>query len=47
MNVTVPVGVPVPGAAAKTVAAKVMDWPPIEGFTDDTKEVVLPSRLTV
>ena len=27
MNVTVPVGVPLPGAAAFTVAVKVNDWP--------------------
>src|SRR5579863_3608931 len=38
-NVTVPVGVPVPGATAETVAVKVTDWPKTEGFTDDVTVV--------
>jgi len=32
LNVTVPVGVPAPGATAATVAVKVSDWPKTDGF---------------
>jgi hypothetical protein len=34
LNVTVPVGVPAPGAAAVTVAVKVTDCPIVEGFAE-------------
>ena len=43
LNVTLPVGVPLPGAAAVTVAVKVTDWPKTEGFADDVTAVVLPA----
>jgi hypothetical protein len=36
-NVTVPVGVPVAGSTAETVAVKVTDWPGSEGFWDDVR----------
>ena len=32
LNVTVPVGVPAPGATAATVAVKVSDWPKTDGL---------------
>ena len=35
-NVTVPVGVPEPGALAVTVAVNVTDWPNTEGLAEDT-----------
>ena len=44
---TVPVGVPLPGAVGLTVAVKVTDWPKTEGFADVTTAVVVPSCLTV
>ena len=47
LKVTVPVGVPLPGAAAATVAVKVTDWPKTEGFADDVTEVVVASLVTV
>jgi hypothetical protein len=34
-KVTVPVGVPVAGATAETVAVKVTDWPGSDGLTED------------
>jgi len=43
LNVTVPVGVLEPGAAAVTVAVKVTDWPKTEGFCELLTAVVLPS----
>ena len=43
LKVTLPVGVPLPGAAAVTVAVKVTDWPKTEGFADDVTAVVLPA----
>jgi hypothetical protein len=46
-NVTVPVGVPEPGATALTVAVKVTDWPNTEGFTDEVTVVELDAWLTV
>ena len=45
-NVTVPVGVPLPGATAVTVAVNVTDCVKTEGFTDDVTTTVLPSWLT-
>ena len=47
MKMTVPVGVPLPGAVGLTVAVKVTDWPKTEGFADETTEVVVASCLTV
>ena len=41
---TVPVGV---NGEAVTVAVKVMDWPKVEGFTDDVSVVVLGTGLMV
>ena len=35
MNVTVPVGVPLPGELAVTVAVKVTDWPKTDGLPED------------
>ena len=46
-NVTVPVGVPTPGATALTVAVKVTAWPDADGFTDEVTVVELPALLTV
>ena len=42
-----PVGVPLPGAAAATVAVKVTDWPKTEGFAADVTDVVVGSLVTV
>jgi hypothetical protein len=46
-KVTVPVGVPVPGATAVTVAVNVTDWPNTDGFTDELTLVELDDGLTV
>ena len=46
-NVTVPVGVPVPGAAAETVAVNVTDWPQTEGFTSEDSVVVVDACPTL
>jgi hypothetical protein len=46
-KVTVPVGVPAPGATALTVAVKVTDWPNTDGFTDEVTVVELDALLTV
>ena len=35
LNVTVPVGVPEPGATAFTVTVNVTDWPNVDGFTEE------------
>jgi len=45
-KVTVPVGVPAPGAEAVMVAVKVTDWPKTEGFTEEMTAVVELSLLT-
>ena len=47
LNVTVPVGVPAPGATAATVAVKVTAWPVTAGLTDDRRATVVAARLTV
>jgi len=44
---TVPVGVPVPGAVAVTVAVKVTDCPKTEGLTEELTAVVVLALLTV
>jgi len=45
-NVTVPVGVPEPGASAATVAVKVSDWPKEPGLALEVSEVVVADWLT-
>ena len=48
VNVTVPVGVPVPGATADTVAVNVTDWPDTDGLGDvDVTDVEVVILLTV
>ena len=47
MKVTVPVGVPAPGALAVTVAVNVTDWPKTDGLTDETNALVVEAALTV
>ena len=44
LNVTVPVGVPL--YCGTTVAVKVTHWPTLEGFTDETRVVVLVAWFT-
>ena len=46
-NVTVPVGVPFPGATLATVAVKVTDWPTSEGLADELTVVEVPPAATV
>ena len=41
MNVTVPLGVPVAGATALTVAMKVTDWPNTDGLAEELTTVVV------
>ncbi len=43
MNVTMPVGMPEPGALAVTVAVNVTDWPKTEGLTEDDTELLVAS----
>ena len=45
-KVTVPVGVPEPGAEAETVAVKVTDWPKTEGLAEDTTAIAELALLT-
>src|SRR5262249_59299478 len=40
LKVTVPVGVPAPGAVALTVAVKVTPWPDTEGLSEEVTAVV-------
>ena len=47
LNVTVPVGVPRPGATAATVAVKVTAWPVTAGLTDEARATAVVARLTV
>jgi hypothetical protein len=44
-NVTVPVGVPVPGGV--TVAVKVTDWPKTDGLADDVSVVAVVAPPTL
>src|SRR5262249_41672111 len=46
-KVTMPVGVPAPGATAVTVAVKVTDWPGAAGLTDGVTATAVTARLTV
>ena len=45
LNVTLPVGVP--ETVGVTVAVKVTDCPKLEGLSEDTTAVVVPSLFTV
>jgi hypothetical protein len=45
-NVTVPTGVPAPGATGDTVAVNVTDWPNTDGFTDEVTVVEVFALLT-
>src|SRR5262249_48067281 len=47
LNVTVPVGTPVPGDTVVTVAVKVTDWPNTDGLTEEATEEVVEAWLTV
>ena len=46
VKVTVPVGVPAPGATALTVAVKVITWPKTDGLAVELTVVLLESLLT-
>jgi hypothetical protein len=46
LNVTVPVGEP-PNGPGATLAVKVTDWPKVEGFGDELKNVCVSPLLTV
>jgi len=46
LNVTVPVGVPEPGAVAVTVAVKVTDCPCLDGLRDEMTAVEVLALLT-
>jgi hypothetical protein len=41
LNVTVPLGVPAPGATALTVAVNVTDWPETDGFAEEVGVAVV------
>ncbi len=47
LKVTVPLGVPLPGATAFTVAVKVTAWPDTEGLAEEPTAVVVAAALTV
>ena len=47
LKVTVPVGVPEPGATTVTVALKVTDCPGAEGLSEDTTAVEVEALFTV
>src|SRR5439155_1086528 len=47
LKVTVPVGVPPPGATVATVAVKVTAWPVTAGLTDGFRATVVAAGLTV
>lgn len=47
LNVTVPVGMAVPGEFAITVAVKVTLWLCRDGLSEDVTELVVPSLFTV
>jgi hypothetical protein len=46
-NVTIPVGVPLPGATVTTVIVKVTDLPSVDGFCEEVSVVELAALLTV
>ncbi len=45
-KVTCPVGVPVPGGVAATVAVNATDWPGVDGLGDAVSDVVDPLACT-
>ena len=47
LNVIVPVGVPLAGAIAATVAVNVTDWSNIDGLCDEITVVELAALFTV
>ena len=47
LKVTVPVGMPEPGAVAATVAVNVIDCPNTAGLTEDETELLVADGLTV
>jgi hypothetical protein len=47
MKVTLPVGVPAPGATAVMVSVKVTDWPGEEGLTDEVSVDFVEAGFTV
>jgi hypothetical protein len=47
LKVTVPAGIPVPGATTVTVAVKTTDWPVMDGFGVVVSAVVVGGVLTV
>jgi len=47
MKVTVPLGVPAPGATALTVAVNVTNWPNTDGWTEEVTAVVVAAWFTV
>jgi hypothetical protein len=47
LKVTVPVGIPVLGGVAETVAVKVTEFPELDGFNDEVTAEEVPSSLTV
>jgi hypothetical protein len=47
LKVTDPVGVPLPGETAETVAVNVTDWPDTEVFCDEETAIVVFALLTV
>ena len=47
LKVTVPVGIPLPGELAATVAVNVTGWPKAEGLAEELKVVVEASAFTV
>ncbi|MGR3937096.1 hypothetical protein [Streptomyces sp. BRA346] len=47
VKVTVPVGLPAPGAMEATVAVMVVDWPTTVGSGEEVTAVVVAALLTV
>ena len=43
LNVTLPVGIALPGEFATTVAVRVTFWPCFEGLCDEVTALVVPS----
>ena len=47
LNWTLPLGVPVPGDTAVTVAVNVTDWPDSEGFVEELNAIEVAALFTV
>ena len=47
LKLTVPVGVPAPGAWTVTVAVNVTDWPNVEEFCEEATAVAVLALFTV